>query len=121
MKSRSILALAPSLLHLAPGVGAHPKGCKAATSATGKTLYTLSNEATNQVVAISIGADGKLSGGAATNTGGAGANGIDSAINGASAPDALFSQSALTVAGTVSYLHYPVRVFSATSVTHKRA
>ena len=67
----------------------------------GKAIYILSNQAKNSVVALSIQKDGTLVQKSVTATGGAGAAGIDSSTNGPSGPDALFSQSALTVAGKV--------------------
>ena len=92
------LALAATQTGLA---AAAPRGCQKQSRASGQALYLISNEATNSVVALRIGADGRLSAGASTKTGGSGANGIDGSTNQPAAPDALFSQSALTVAGKV--------------------
>lgn len=101
------MALAPSTLQVA----ARPHKAKscgssggAATVANGKAIYMLSNQESNSVVAVPIAEDGTLNeaGGSSTNTGGSGANGIDGETNQPAAPDPLFSQSALTVAGNVS-------------------
>lgn len=75
----------------------------AAKVANGKAIYMLSNQASNSVVAVPIAQDGTLNeaGGSSTETGGAGANGVDGSTNQPAAPDPLFSQSALTVAGNV--------------------
>ncbi|KAM7209714.1 hypothetical protein V8F20_000117 [Naviculisporaceae sp. PSN 640] len=75
-------------------------GAGAAKVANAKALYFLTNDEENAVAAIEVGADGLVTGnGAVHKTGGKGANGIDGATNEQAAPDALFSQSALTVAG----------------------
>ena len=58
----------------------------------GKAVYFITNEATNAVVALPIGRDGRISKGSKTKTGGAGKP---------ATPDALIGQSALTVAGNV--------------------
>ncbi len=92
-----MLAVSLSVLSLAALAAAHPRARTA-----GRALYLISNEATNQVVAIPIAADGTLSGGVAVGTGGSGANGLVGSAKQPAAPDALFSQSALTVVGQVS-------------------
>lgn len=101
----SLIALAPSAIQVSarPARSCGKKG-GAAKVANGKAVYMLSNQASNAVVAVPIAQDGTLdeAGGSSTNTGGAGAAGIDGSTNAPSNPDALFSQSALTVAGTVS-------------------
>lgn len=85
---------------LATSTSAYPKPCK---QGAGRALYLTTNEpAANQIIAIPIGADGLLSGGSAIDTGGSGANAITGATGQPAAPDALFSQSALTVVGQVS-------------------
>ncbi|CRK12026.1 hypothetical protein BN1723_007091 [Verticillium longisporum] len=78
--SHLILALAPSIV----GVSARPSGPSSykAVSSAEKAVYLLSNEVKNS-----------------TATGGAGSNSVDSSTGQAAAPDALASQSALTVAG----------------------
>lgn len=83
------LALAPAALQ----VSAMPCG------GSGKALYLISNDAENQVVALPIGMDGKLAKGVSMATGGAGSNSIDGSTNQPAVPDALVSQSAVTVAG----------------------
>lgn len=98
----SLIALAPSAIQVSarPARSCGKKG-GAAKVANGKGVYMLSNQASNAVVAVPIAQDGTLdeAGGSSTNTGGAGAAGIDGSTNAPSNPDALFSQSALTVAG----------------------
>jgi hypothetical protein len=66
---------------------------------TAKAVYFLSNDAQNSVVALKIMPDGTLAEGSITPTGGKGGNGIDASKNASAAPDALFSQGALTVGG----------------------
>jgi hypothetical protein len=73
-----------------------------AHSSVGKAIYVINNDVKNAVVAVRIGCDGQLSGGSSTATGGAGASGLDASTNETAAPDSLFSQSSLTVAGTAS-------------------
>lgn len=87
-----------SLLGLA---AARPRGCRATapTSPVGQAIYFMTNDAENSVVAIPIGSDGTLSGGVLTSTGGAGSNAVN-ADNKPAVPDALVSQSALTLVGT---------------------
>jgi len=62
----------------------------------------MTNAAANSVVALKVAVDGKLSDGSITSTGGAGENGINAATGKPAAPDALFSQGVVTVAGSVS-------------------
>lgn len=69
-----------------------------------KAVYFMTNEAANSIVAMRVTANGSLSQGSVTSTGGAGMNGIDSSTGGPAAPDALFSQGAVKVAGNVSVL-----------------
>lgn len=69
--------------------------------AVGKAIYFLTNDQTNGVVAIPIGADGTLSQGAVTETGGCGSVALNS-DNQPATPDALVGQSALTLVGDVS-------------------
>ncbi|KAJ9148577.1 3-carboxymuconate cyclase [Pleurostoma richardsiae] len=89
-----LLALAPILVH----VSGRPAACKATPKAA-KAVYVMSNAQANCVAAIPIGADGMLSNGTCTVTGGAGSNSIDGTTNQPAAPDALVSQSSLTIAG----------------------
>ena len=76
----------------------------AAKVANGKAVYMLSNQASNSVIAVPIAEDGSIdeAGASSINTGGSGANGVDGSTNQPAVPDALFSQSALAVAGNVS-------------------
>ncbi|KAK6829411.1 hypothetical protein PG989_005815 [Apiospora arundinis] len=90
--------LALMTLPMAPGTLARPSSCKAKVVAP-KAIYTISNDQQNAVVAMPVQADGMVGKATSTATGGTGANGIDGSKNEPSAPDALFSQSALTVAG----------------------
>ncbi|ETI27893.1 hypothetical protein G647_00342 [Cladophialophora carrionii CBS 160.54] len=64
-----------------------------------QAIYLLTNDASNAVAAVPIGADGMLSVGSLTPTGDKGGNSINAASGEPAAPDALFSQSSLTVAG----------------------
>lgn len=68
----------------------------------GKAIYMITNDAQNAVVAIPIGADGKLSAGKMAKTGGAGSIALG-ADGKPATPDALVGQSALTVVGHVSF------------------
>ncbi|KAK9318982.1 hypothetical protein V1517DRAFT_267055 [Lipomyces orientalis] len=65
----------------------------------GKAIYFLTNDAVNAVVAVPVAADGTLSYGTVTGTGGAGSSSISGSTMMPSAPDALLSQNALTIAG----------------------
>lgn len=79
------------------------KGTRAASGGkNAKAVYFLSNDAKNSVVALKVNADGTLSDGSITLTGGSGASGIDGMTNASAGPDALFSQSALKAEGHVS-------------------
>ena len=71
------------------------------TKSTVNAIYFLTNDQSNAVVALPVGADGKLSQGSVTPAGGKGGNSINGATNEPEAPDALIGQSALTVAGNV--------------------
>ncbi|KAM0419060.1 hypothetical protein ACHAPT_011999 [Fusarium lateritium] len=64
----------------------------------GKAIYLLTNDEANGVVALPIGDDGTLSKGTVTMTCGAGSVAVD-ADGKPATPDALVSQSALTIAG----------------------
>ncbi|KAK4157560.1 hypothetical protein C8A00DRAFT_29563 [Chaetomidium leptoderma] len=97
---RSCLLLA-ALLSLAPGVISVPSSKfprHGGNTAVGKAVYFITNDKANAVVALPIGADGKLSRGTVTSTGGAGSIALNS-DNQPATPDALVSQSALTIAG----------------------
>lgn len=87
-------------------------GCKPAKGAGGgppgptqgaKAIYFLSNAANNSVVALKVAADGSVSDGSMTATGGAGMSGVDAAGKPAGA-DGLFSQGSVKIAGNVSLL-----------------
>ncbi|KAJ9353642.1 hypothetical protein C8Q69DRAFT_509639 [Paecilomyces variotii] len=69
------------------------------TCSTSKAIYFITNDGNNAVAAVPIGDDGTLSGGTVTETCGKGANSIDGTTNQPAAPDALVSQSAVSVAG----------------------
>ncbi|KAK8012073.1 nucleotide binding protein-like protein [Apiospora arundinis] len=94
--------LALMALPMAPGTLARPSSCKAKVVAP-KAIYTISNDQQNAVIAMPVQADGMVGKATSTATGGTGANGIDGSKNEPSAPDALFSQSALTVAGKLLF------------------
>ncbi|KAM7192208.1 hypothetical protein V8F33_008482 [Rhypophila sp. PSN 637] len=64
----------------------------------GKALYLITNDEANGVVSLRIAADGQLSPGSVTPTNGAGSVALNS-DNQPATPDALVSQSALTVVG----------------------
>lgn len=66
-----------------------------------KAVYFLTNDAKNSVVALKVNADGTLSDGSITLTGGSGASGIDGMTNTTAGPDSLFSQSALKAEGNM--------------------
>lgn len=74
---------------------------QAAKPTVGKAIYFLTNDAENAVVAVPIGANGMLSKGTVTKTGGAGSISVDAKGKPAT-PDALVAQSSLTVVGNVS-------------------
>ncbi|KAH6989735.1 hypothetical protein BKA56DRAFT_543566 [Ilyonectria sp. MPI-CAGE-AT-0026] len=98
--STRLLSLLTAFLWLANEAGSMPT-CKPGNegaAAVGKAIYFLTNDNANAVVAVPIGNDGTLSKGAATMTGGAGSVGVDAQGQPAT-PDALISQSSLTVAG----------------------
>jgi hypothetical protein len=88
------------------GAGAGKGGAAAAANSTAaattnaNAIYFMTNAANNSIVALKIAADGTLSDGSITATGGAGMNGVDS-TDAPAAPDALFSQGAVKVAGSV--------------------
>lgn len=83
-------------------------GCKA-ESQPGKAIYTITNDQANSVIAIPISSNGMLAKGATFSTGGFGSNFLDGTSDEPAAPDALASQSALTIAGNVMK---PVHILS---------
>lgn len=76
-------------------------GTAAAAVKSAKAVYLITNDVQNAIVALTVNADGTLSKGSTTLTGGQGASGIDGAKNATAGPDALFSQSAIKVDGNV--------------------
>ncbi|KAK3392907.1 hypothetical protein B0H63DRAFT_504916 [Podospora didyma] len=76
----------------------NPQSNNSTASVAGKAVYFITNDQVNSVVALPIGADGTLSPGTVTATGGAGSVALNSK-NEPATPDALVSQSALTLAG----------------------
>ncbi|KAF4621516.1 hypothetical protein G7Y89_g14558 [Cudoniella acicularis] len=84
--------------------GGHHKGKPAPAAAAitnAKAVYFITNAANNSVVALKVNADGSLSDGSVTATGGAGMSGVLIAGGAVAAPDALFSQGAVKVAGNM--------------------
>lgn len=75
-------------------------GSAAAEATTAKVVYFISNAANNSIVAMKVGANGSLSDGSVTPTGGAGMSGVN-ATGGAAAPDSLFSQGSIKISGNV--------------------
>ncbi|GJN84363.1 hypothetical protein PLIIFM63780_007919 [Purpureocillium lilacinum] len=69
----------------------------------------ITNDETNGVVALPVGSDGKLSKGTVTSTQGNGSVALHSDGN-PGTPDALVSQSALTIAGKLSLVGQPVAI-----------
>ncbi|KAK5651995.1 hypothetical protein OQA88_10898 [Cercophora sp. LCS_1] len=76
--------------------------CRGKSSGAGKALYFITNDNANAVVALRVGANGLLSQGSVTPTNGAGSIALDAA-NQPATPDALVSQSALTIAGNLLF------------------
>ncbi|KAI0532188.1 hypothetical protein GGR58DRAFT_491110 [Xylaria digitata] len=95
MHSKSIIPFAFTTLGLQALARPH---CN--SPANGKAIYMISNEQKNAVLALPIGKNGLFTPGTGTltETGGAGMNGLD-ASNQPAAPDPLFSQSSVTIAG----------------------
>lgn len=105
-RSFLLVALLSSLSSLIPGVASGPsfrlsQRGRNTSARAGRAAYFITNDETNAVVALPIGADGRLSAGTVTQTGGAGSVALNS-DNQPATPDALVSQSALTIAGNVS-------------------
>ena len=93
-------AISPARNHKGGHTNKHSINTTASAN-TAKALYFITNDANNSIVAIPIGANGTLSDGTLTPTGGAGGNEVNAA-GAALAPDALSSQGAVRVAGNVS-------------------
>lgn len=85
------------------GKGGPSSNSTSAASNNAKAIYFLTNAANNSIVALKVAADGTLSDGSITSTGGVGMSGVDS-TGAPAAPDSLFSQGALKVAGNVYLL-----------------
>lgn len=100
MRLTLVLAAITSFVDAAPH-RTRPDSCEKLTS-VGKAVYFITNEKENAVVALPIGPDGKLSNGTLTRTAGAGSINISGATGQPGVPDALVSQSSLTVVGNVS-------------------
>ncbi|KAL8687082.1 MAG: hypothetical protein Q9218_006648 [Villophora microphyllina] len=99
----SILATA-SIVVAVPHYGLLPsKNIRSASplAANARVIYTMSNAVDNSIIAMKVAADGTLSDGSTTSTGGKGMSGIDSMTNKTAGPDALFSQSPIAVKGNV--------------------
>lgn len=103
MFSTPVSFILPALLCLTQQVSSHP-ACRPEmnmAAANGKAIYVLTNDDQNGVLALPIKKDGTLAKGQVAMTGGAGSIAVDADGNPAT-PDALVSQSALTIAGNVS-------------------
>jgi hypothetical protein len=72
-----------------------------------KAVYFITNAANNSIVALKVGADGKLSDGSITTTQGTGGVGVDSTGKPA-IPDGTFSQSILRISDNV-HITFPLR------------
>ena len=101
----SILAMASAVLAAPYPISSNTLDSRAlnhtaADTENAKAIYFMTNDpAGNSIVAMKVNADGTLSEGSITPTGGKGLSGIDGSTNQTAAPDALFSQSALKVEG----------------------
>lgn len=98
MRFSASVFLTSSLSLLVQQGAARPSRC-AAPQQNAKSIYLLTNEDANSVIAVPIGMDGQLFGGTCTATGGKGSISIDGANNQPAASDGLVSQSSLTVVG----------------------
>jgi hypothetical protein len=86
-------------------------GARTSSSMNAKAIYFMTNAANNSIVALKVAADGTLSDGSITATGGAGMSGLDSS-GAPAAPDSLFSQGSVKVAGNVRLpLSHPILPF----------
>ncbi|KAI0886970.1 uncharacterized protein GGS22DRAFT_187050 [Annulohypoxylon maeteangense] len=88
-----------ALLALAQGIAGHVVRQAEDCKTTGKAVYLITNDEANAIVAMPIKSDGTLGAGTVTPAGGKGSSSIDGMTNQPAGPDALLSQSALTVAG----------------------
>ncbi|KAL9110012.1 MAG: hypothetical protein Q9227_005351 [Pyrenula ochraceoflavens] len=89
-----LFAVSPALV----SVEAHPARAQRA-----QAIYFMSNQATNSILSVPIAKNGTLMDGRSINTGGAGANLIDSMTGQPAAPDALASQGSVTIAGNMLF------------------
>jgi hypothetical protein len=94
------------------GASSNSTAAASAAPANAKAIYFMTNAANNSIVALKVAADGTLSDGSITATGGAGMSGVDS-TGAPAAPDSLFSQGSVKVAGNVR-LYFSVHVFQLT-------
>ncbi|KAF7557962.1 hypothetical protein G7Z17_g247 [Cylindrodendrum hubeiense] len=94
MRVSASFVLSSWLTLLVQESAARPSLCENA-----KSIYVMSNEDVNSVIAVPIGKNGKLFGGTSTATGGKGARVIDGTTHVSALTDGLVSQSCLTVAG----------------------
>ncbi|KAI1073026.1 hypothetical protein LB507_008923, partial [Fusarium sp. FIESC RH6] len=104
MFSTPVSFILPALLCLTQQVSSHP-ACRPEMNmavANGKAIYVLTNDDQNGVLALPIKKDGTLAKGQVAMTGGAGSIAVDADGNPAT-PDALVSQSALTIAGNMIF------------------
>lgn len=81
-------------------------GSGGAAKASPRAIFFLSNAANNSVIALKVAADGTLSDGTITPTGGAGMSGVD-ATGAPAGADGLFSQGSVKIAGNVGLLLGP--------------
>ncbi|KAI1803084.1 hypothetical protein F4811DRAFT_526508 [Daldinia bambusicola] len=94
-------------LILAQGIAGHvippSSGCKPTAPMTGKAVYFLSNDNENSIVALPIQPDGTLKAGKRNPVNGVGSNTIDGSTKQPAAPDALVSQSSITISGNTVF------------------
>jgi hypothetical protein len=93
------------------GKGGAASNSTSTASTNAKAIYFITNAANNSIVALKVASDGTLSDGSITPTGGAGLSGVDS-TGAPAAPDSLFSQGAVKVAGNVTLPLSPFQSFS---------
>jgi hypothetical protein len=74
------------------------------TTSPPKAVYFINNDKINAVVALRVNGDGTLSDGTIVATGGTGESAIKKSTNMTAGPDALFSQGAVAISGTVRKL-----------------
>lgn len=84
-------------------------GNRASAPTNAKAIYFITNAAQNSIVALKVAADGTLSEGSITATGGAGMTGVN-AEGTPAVPDGLFSQGAIKVAGQVSGIVWSITI-----------